>query len=269
MENITAKVHEFFESKWSMITFSIVGTVFAIVEIVLFSLGIIEINGITIGDGNPINNWQIFVTTFSVTMSLFSLYFGFYVSVLNTRKSKNASLYAIVNMILFLIIDLMAGLWLVVFEYSFAIILMMFRNGFWERESYKKEKYNLKNMWWVLVITGLGAAALYFGLVLLAGESIYNNSLFPGMPPSNEQREWVWYLDALTAILGTMGSICMFFRWRLAYFFWTIITIPIVPALFVNGNYIQIFELVIWVFIDIATVLAITHQQKEYIKKKE
>lgn len=265
MNSITKKVNDFYDSKWSIIIFSIVGTVFAFIEILLFAFNVININGVW---ENTATQEELIGTSIAVGLALFSLYYGFWVSVANTRKSSYAWFLALISMIVFLITDLMAGLWMVTIEYTFAICLIIYRRSFWAKEKYKLEQNQLKNKWWLLVLVGVIAGTIYFTLVGVWGEQIYSHGAF-GMPAANKDDKWVWYLDAITATLGSMGTLAMLFRWRIAYVIWAIVSILIVPPFIKVGNYVQIFQILMWTVIDVLTVLALTHQQKDYVGKEQ
>lgn len=266
MDKIVKKTNDFFESKWAMIIFSIIGILIAIIEITLFLTGVIEINGIEFGSGNEVTSFQKNFTALIVALALISLFLGFWSSVENTRRSNHAWLVALLSLILSLFLDIMAGLWMVTIEYTVAIILVLIRRGFWKSERYKEEKFALKNLWWLLVVVGIVSSVFFFSLVGFWGEEIYSLH-FPGMVAPNKDMEWIWWLDAFTAALGVLGALSMLFRWRIAFLFWGIVVFPIMPAFFVNGNYIQIFQMLLWFIIDMAVVLAMTHQQKEYVNK--
>lgn len=268
MDKISERMNNFFESKWSMIIFSIIGFFIAILELSLFFGGIIEINGISLSNTADISFFQKWFTFFVVVIALVSLVLGFLSSVLNTRNSKYAWLIALVSLLISLFLDLMAGLWMVVIEYSIAIVLVLFRKGFWLRQSYKEEKYQLKNMWWLLIVVAIVMSLIFFGIVGFFGKEVYSWH-FPGMEAPNKGKEWVWWFDAITAVLGVLGAVSLFFRWRIAFVFWSIVIIPIIPIFFINGNYIQIFQMILWFIIDFGVALAMTHQQKEYVSKEK
>lgn len=267
MDTVVKKVNDFFETKYSIIILSAIGTIFAVLELVLFFTGEMEINGVTFTD--DLSGAKLWVTLFAVFLSLATLYFGFFIGIANTTGSKYASQLGLIGMSMTIILDVLAGLWLVVLELGIAIPMLFFRRNFWNNEKYKEEKYSLKKMWPWIVVVGISSAAFFYGIVLLWGEQIYNTSILPFMPPSNSDRSYVWYMDASVATLGIMGNFCIIFRWRSAYIWWTAAKLPLIIAFFANGNLIQIFQQLMWLCIDMGTVLAFTHQQREHKRTKE
>lgn len=267
MDIVVKKVNDFFNSYIAIIVLSVIGTIFAILELVAFFCFDLEINGIDLNTSKEDSALMI-MTIFAVALSLVSLYLGFFVGIANTRGSKYASYLSFSIMIIAIILDTMAGLWLVVIELGIAIPIVIYRKNFWIQERYKEEKFNLKNMWPWLVMVGLGSIILFYGIVALWGKEIYSTSLYPGQDGSNSERSYVWYLDATVAVLGTLGNFCILFRWRLAYFWWTLSKFPLIICFVANGNYVQIFQQVIFILIDLGTVLAMTHQQREHKREK-
>lgn len=271
MYSFAEKTNTFFGTWKAIIILACIGTFFAILEIVLFFTGNIDINGLNFYNelGDVVNGAQLAVTIIAVVGSMISLYLGFFVGVANTRGSWYASYLSIAIMLLAIFLDVLAGLWLVVVELGIAIPVAYYRKNFWNKERYKEEKFKLSNFWPWLVLVAICSFILFFGIVALWGEKIYNTSLFSFMPPSNANRSYTWWLDATVATMGTMGNFCILFRWRLSYLWWTISKLPLITLFFVNGNYVQISQQFIFIAIDIGTVLAMTHQQKIHREKKQ
>ncbi len=266
MDTFVKKVNDFFNSYKAIVILSGIGTIFAIIELVSFFFFGMEINGISFIDAKE-NTILLVLTLFLVILSLVSLYLGFFVGIANTRGSKYASELTFAIVIIAMILDTFAGLWLVVIELSIAMALAFYRKGFWAKERYKEEKFKLSRMWPLVVLVGIASFVLFFGIVALWGEELYSLSLYPGEVGSNAERPYVWYLDATVGVMGVLGNVCIIFRWRLAYLWWTIAKAPLIICFAVNGNLIQIFQQAIFIIIDIGTVLAMTHQQK--IHKEE
>lgn len=264
--SMAEKTNDFFNSFKVIIILSLIGTLFAVLELVLFFTGNASINGLPWDTST--STVQLVVTVFAVILSMVSLYLGFFVGVANTRKSWYASYLSIAIMIIAIIVDVMSGFWLVTIELGIAIPMVMYRRNFWNNERYKEDKFQLNVMWPYLLLVFFGSCVLFYGLVGLWGDEIYSTSLFPFMPPANEGDTWKYYFDATVAVLGTMGNFCIIFRWRLSYIWWTISKFFLITLFFTVSGYVQISQQVIFIFIDMGTVLAMTHQKKLHDEQK-
>ncbi len=261
MDGFIKKINDFFNSHTAIIIFSIIGTIFAIVELIsFFGLGM-EINGVSFNEAKE--DISLLILTLSLDgLALISLFLGFFVGIANTRGSIYATPLSIAIMVIMIILDAFAGLWLVALQLSISIPIVIYRKGFWAKEKYKNEKYLLKNKWPLILTIGLISVIFFFGIVILWGEQLYSFSLYPNQVGSNSQRSYVWYLDATVAAMGILGNVCLVFRWRIAYLWWTIAKIPLIICFAVNGNLVQISQQLIFFVIDMGTVLAMTYQQK-------
>lgn len=269
MDTIVRKVNDFYKTKYAVIIFSIIGTFFGVIEIVMFFTGALEINGTSFGDET--SQAQLWTTLFAFGLSLFSLYFGFYIGIANTNKSPYASYYSAIGTAVAMIMDVLAGLWLISIELLITIPIIMYRKNFWNKERYKEEKFQFKNMWpWVL-LTAIIGMIIFYGMVFLWHDQIYGYSILPWMeaPNADPKFAWKWYFDASVAWMGILGSFCFVFRWRQAYFWWTVCKVPQTILFITAGLYVQATQQVIWLLIDMGTVLALTHQISLHKKEKE
>lgn len=265
---LAEKSNDFFNSMKAIMLLSIIGTIFAIIELISFFCFGMEINGISFEESKE-NIRLLALTIILVILSLCSLYLGFFVGIANTRGASYSSYLSFSIVVITIILDCYAGLWLMVIELGIAIPIIIYRKGFWASEKYKQEKFQLKNCWQYLFIVGIFSIILFFGIVIIWGEEIYSWSLYPGEIGSNANRSFVWYFDATVAVFGTLGNLSFLFRWRIAYLWWTIAKLPLIINCAVNGNLIQIFQQFIFLLLDLGTVLAITHQQKIHRELKK
>ncbi len=256
------KVNDFFNSYKAIAILSSVGVVFAIVELVSFFFLGMEINGISFIESQE-NVELLLLTLFAVTLSLVSLFLGFFIGVANARGSKWAPNLAIISIIISLIINVMAGLWLVVMELSVVLPITFIRRSCWKREIYKDEKYSIERLWPFLLAIGICSGILFFSVVSIWGREIYSFSVYPDTVGSNADRKYIWYLDATVATLGIMGNFSFIFRWRTSYVWWTMSKLPYITCMVANGNLIQVFQMLVWIVVDMGTVLAMTHQLRE------
>lgn len=267
MDTIVRKVNDFYNTYYAVLLFSAIGTVFAVLELWLFFTNQMNINNLYFSECDT--TIKLVTTLSAVALSLVSLYFGFFIGIAITRGSKCATQLSLVGMALAIVLDVLAGLWLVCLEFAIIIPLVIVRKFFWDRELYKEEKYQFKHMWPYLLAVGISAIVLFYGVILTLGPIIYSWSVLPWMPAANADTPYVWYMDATVAWLGVLGAFCLFFRWRQAYFWYTIAKVPLIIAFAANGLLVQISQQVIWFLIDMGTVLALTHQQSEHKKEKE
>ncbi len=256
------RVNDFFNSYKAIAILSSIGVFFAIVELVAFFFFGMKINGVSFVESQE-NVSLLLMTLFAVTLSLISLFLGFFIGVANARGSKWAPNLAIVSIMISIVINILAGLWLVVMELSVVLPITFVRRSAWRKEIYKNEKFNIERLWPFLLGVGIFAALFFFSVVSLWGQEIYSFSVYPNTIGQNANRKYIWYLDAIVATLGIMGNFSFIFRWRTSYVWWTMSKLPYITCLISNGNLIQVFQMIIWIIVDMGTVLAMTHQLRE------
>lgn len=263
MDTIVKKVNDFFHSYKAITILCSIGTVVGILELIAFFFLGMEINGVSVEQAGE-NIVLLLFTVFIVALALGNLFLGFLLGVLNARGSRHAANLSMAYIFMNILLNMFAGLWLVTLELLIVLPLTFYRGKFWAAEKYKNDKYTFKNYWWLVLLTAILSAILFFGLVGFFGHEIYSFTILPGQENgSNADRAYVWYLDAVVATLGVMGNVCFIFRWRLAYVWWTMSKLPIMICFAANGNIVQIFQMMIWIVVDMGTVLAMTYQLRE------
>lgn len=266
MENLTKRMNNFFESKTSIWILAGIGTIIAFMQLLAFFQFGMEINGISFDESKD-DLRLLSITLSMVSLSLISLYVGFAVSIADTRGNKWATYLGLILYFLAIVIDCFAGLWMTVMELAFVMPILIYRKGFWEKERYKEDKFQFKNLWPITLVTLAISLIFFYLIVILWGDIIYHWSLYPGEIGSNYEREWFWYVDAFVSSVGVVANVCIIFRWRIAYLFWTIGKFPLFILYGMNGQYVQIFQSLVWLIVDSLTVLALTHQQSEHKKE--
>lgn len=264
IQAVSEKVDNFFNSMYSIISLSVLGGIIAIIELVLFFTGAIDINGISWE--SDIKTVKLIITMFAVVISLTSLYLGFITGIADVRNSKWASHLTVALLTLSITVDILAGLWLVVFQLAICIGIIFYRKKFWLEGKYKLEENRFKNRWPLFV----GSAALlivtFYPLAWFGGDTLYGFTILPGQEAVNEGKRIIYMCDATAAICGILGNIACVFRWRMAHIVWSIGKIPTIYMFASTGNLVPIFQQLIWLAMDMASILAITHQREEYIK---
>lgn len=242
------KIDNFFHSARSVFFFAGVAAIIAIIQITCFLFTNLEINGIKHGDEKEFLAWL------SIAVAMLNVFAGYYVSILMARGAVKSIYWNLVALTTLVLVNSFAGLWMLVIQYIIIALTQPLRYYIWKYKKYKDPKWGFKNLRWIMVIINIIIVIFFFGLVILWGEQIYSSSW------SSEQ-PWAWYLDATFASLSLMGSIAATFRWRHAYAYWGIVSLPLISLYLFTGNWILAGQDLIWLMLDIATVLAMTHQR--------
>ncbi len=247
------KANEFYKSVKAVWVFSTIATVFGLIQLISFIFLGAEVNGATATTGTQ---WQIAMAWTVTIVAVVNCWIGFYMGIQNSRGASSFFIWALLTNALSFFINAMAGMWLVNIAVVLSIPTIFIRYIVWKGELQEKEEWSFKKIWWWVYLICAFLFVAFFVLVAAWGEEIYAHA----WNSDPEQYRYLWYIDALTAGLTIIANIVLIFKWRQAYFWFTIMKIPLFVLYIESGNIVPLIQQCIYLTMDAGTVMAWTAQ---------
>ncbi len=198
------KVNDFYASNVATIFFLSATTIFALIQVVLYSMNMMEVNGQYINEAN-FWNWIL------LSMSIFGCYCGFIGGIMLFRGSLSFLYWQTIATSTAIVTQVLASMWFGAITSVYFIFMTFMR--FWAWKNNKIEEWDWSNK---KVIT---IGALYFFavltftylLIIFAGDEMYASSKWM------EGREWMYYFDATGATFNIAAAFLMLFKSRWAF----------------------------------------------------
>lgn len=241
------KVNNFFGSWWSVITLSIIATIFGIIQITAFISGKLEINGIT-NDGT-ISGQQLTWAWIVTIAGVISCYLSFYQCILYSNSNYKFIFPFIVTQTCVFIVQWFAGMVLMNVEIIISTTVAVIWSFYWKHDLLSNPKFtwdNMKKYIRPVVVFIIVAMLVVCGVW---GEQIYNGTPLDGF------RYQQWF-DAIAAGLWSVGYIYLIFKLKRAFLFYEIGRIPFIALYVMTGNITNVVLQVITTIIDAGTIMA-------------
>lgn len=201
-------LQKFYGTKNAVILFVSLQIVALLIQVVLFSTGNLDINGIHIGSPKAWIVW--FITTVSFLGSICMIL----TNILVTRESRLFIITNILGISLSIVNSIFSRSLMIVITMLITLMLVIHRFTIWNKEYKMKEKgevpvhekkvYSSKIYW---IIIGIWLIYLLFSLVIIAefGHAIYDPN------DTGMRKAWTWWLDGVgssTMILSMLLLTC-------------------------------------------------------------
>ncbi len=204
------KVNDFYASSVAIIFFMSATTIFAFLQIILYSLNVMEVNGHKIENvsGNGVGNW------FLLAFSIIGCYCGFVGGIMLFRGSLSFVYWQNASTTLAILTQALASMWFGAFVSVYFIFMNTIR--FWAWKNNKLDDWDWSSskivtiglIYWVILIL------IMYLLCGFVGEELYANAKW--MKTRN------YYFDATGASLNMAASLMMLFKSRWAFVFYAV-----------------------------------------------
>ncbi len=214
----TEKVNDFYASNLAVWFFMTATTIFALLQVILYSLNLMQVNGSTIeaaaNSHHTISNWIL------LAASIFACYAGFMGGILLFRGSLNFIYWHNASTILAIVTQSLAGMWFGAFVSAYFILTNSIRFYLWKRDLVNK--WNFSNE--IILISSL--IYLFVLLVLLNsisfffGDQLYKNSIYIENPDGTTigwMLPYNYQFDATGASLNMAAAVLLIFKNRWAF----------------------------------------------------
>lgn len=231
------KINNFYATNVATIFFMSATTIFALVQVILYSLNIMQVNGQFIKDSNFLN-WVL------LAMSIFGCYCGFIGGIMLLRGSLSFLYWQTTATTTAIITQVLASMWFGAFTAAYFIFMTFMR--FWAWKHDKIEEWNWSNK---KVIT---ISALYFFIVLAItylsviffGDKMYAYSKWM------KGRKWMYYFDATGATLNITAAFLMLFKSRWAFSLYALAKIFTITNYAEAGLIVPIVQMMLFLIMD-------------------
>lgn len=260
------KVNDFYASSIAIIFFMSMTTIFAFLQIILYSLNVMEVNGHNIKNvpGNGVGNW------FLLTFSIIGCYCGFVGGIMLFRGSLSFVYWQNTSTTLAVLTQALASMWFGAFVSVYFIFMNTIR--FWAWKNNKLDDWDWSSskivtiglIYWVILII------IMYLLCGFVGEDLYANAKW--METRN------YYFDATGASLNMTASLMMLFKSRWAFVFYAIAKIFTIWNYADAGLIVPIVQMMLFWVMDFTGFIGWSiHEEdpveipfdEEHISKKE
>ncbi len=195
------KINDFYKSNAALIFFISVTTIFGFVQIILYSLNVIRLNGYYIDE---VENWLSIANWVLIGVSISSCYVGFIGAIYMVRGSLNFVWWLSITNILSVITQALSQMWFGASLSMFLFFFLWFRYFVWKHDWL--EKWDLSDglvlscglALLVVLLTTFNLIAFYYGDVIYASSN--------WMKPINYQ------FDASIAAMCIVASTFLMFK---------------------------------------------------------
>lgn len=245
-KGLIERINLFYKSWLSLIIFIVIISLFSIIQIVLFGLGLIDFNYINVNDSNANIVW--IALFFSITSSFAGFIGGIYL----IRKDLKCFPWLGYQIIGLIIIYFITESWFqAIFLFvSFAILIIMFFN--WKKEQSIENIKKSANKIWVSIFLISWSIIMILILIFVSfkGDEIYPDS----------KASWARYCDALIAMINILGIFFMIIKSRLAFVFYLISGLIGIAYFIESCQIILIVQMSLFSFIYISGWLSWTYE---------
>ncbi len=231
----TKKVNDFYASNAAIIFFMTATTVFAFLQIILYSMNLMSVNGQTI-ESSGIANW------FLLTFSILGCYCGFVGGIMLFRGSLSFVYWQNISTTLAILTQALASMWFGAFVSFYFIIMNLIRFWAWKNDKLVEWDWSSKRIvtigicyWLVLIII------MYF-LCFFLGDKIYGSS--------NWMHARNYYFDATGASLNMAASLMMLFKSRWSFVLYAVSKIFTITNYAEAGLIVPIVQMILFWIMD-------------------
>ncbi len=200
------KVNEFYKTNAALFFFMSMTTIFALLQVILYSLDIMKVTGHISSDApSPILSWIMLLA------SIFACYAGFVGGIMLFRGSLSFVYWQNVSTLFAVLTQALASMWFGAFVSVYFIIMNLTRYYVWKNELL--EKWN----WSPEKVVTIGIVVFFVVLIALNsmsffwGDVIYSADTAIWMEPKNYQ------FDATGATFNITASFMMLFKSRWSF----------------------------------------------------
>lgn len=249
------KVNHFYSTNIAIIFFMSATTLFAFIQVILYSLNIMKVNGHFAADSaNHFLSWILLIS------SIIGTYCGFIGGIMVFRGSLSFIYWQTISTSFAVVTQVLATMWFGAFV-SFYFILMNFLRFFLWRNG-QIEKWNLSNERIMIIST------IYFIIIFIimntlatvfANELYLNNSLW--------MKRWNCNFDATGASLNMAASFIMMFKVRWAFAFYALAKVFTISNYAAAGLIVPIVQMMLFWVMDITGFIGWSINKPVHTKK--
>jgi hypothetical protein len=231
---------EFYDSKWSFFTLIGISSIFTAIQLVLFILGDLRLNGVIPGEAGEWKGWAAIGLSFCSSAL-------FYIAAIYTFRfdNKKAIMFMPIAISFAIANNIFAGAYFMAFTNVTFFINSIFRYFIWKGS--ENNKANTTREFWIKLAIFFVLCSVVF--LLISGFLIKQN---------------LWYFDALASSSSITGAITMNMKSKYAlliYLFSSLCGIIIFASL---GNIIVIINILVFKILDIFVWMAWSYEEHEW-----
>lgn len=254
LATITKKTNDFYATNVAFFFFMTITTLFAFAQVILYSLGLMQVNGATIdgSHGLPkgnIWNWVL------LTMSIIGCYAGFVGGILLFRGSLNFVYWQTTSTSLAIITQALASMWFGAFCSIYFIAMNVIRFWAWKNEKLEQWDWSNQRVLIISTIYLLTLAIITFSLVSFWGDEIYGTATWMGRKN--------YYFDATGATLNMTAAFLMLFKSRWAFACYAIAKIFTILNYADAGLIVPIVQMILFWIMDFTGFIGWSLPQKQ------
>lgn len=240
ISNLVNKVNEFYKSNYALLFFMTATTIFASIQIILYSLNILEVNGWTLEESQDRHHvWSSWILLMS---SIVSCYCGFVGGVMLFRGSLSFVYWQNIATILGFLTQALASMWFGAFVSLYFILMNFVRYYVWKNELV--EKWNLSPE--KVITLGL-IVFISILLVLNISAGLWGSKIYSH---SDWMKGYNYQFDATAASFNIAASFIMLFKSRWTFVFYAAAKIFSIWNYFDAGLIVPIIQMLLFWIMD-------------------
>lgn len=233
----TKKVNDFYASNIAIIFFMSATTIFALLQVILYSLGMMQVNGHKINEvTSQYPNWIL------LAMSIIGCYAGFIGGILLFRGSLSFVYWQTTSTTFAIITQALASMWFGAFCSAYFIMMNIIRFWAWKNDKLTQWNWSPKKVIMVGAIILFVVVTTLYILCGFCGENIYASSAW--MQNKN------YYFDATGASLNITASFLMLFKSRWAFVLYAIAKVFTITNYAEAGLIVPIVQMILFWIMD-------------------
>ncbi len=206
------KVNDFYKSNGALIFFMSATTIFALLQVILYSLNLMQVNGSNIEDAKVHGHlWSSWIL---LTSSIIGCYAGFIGGIMLFRGSLSFIYWQNISTILAALTQALAAMWFGAAVSIYFIVMNFTRYFVWKHDYLEKWNWSPEKVVTYGIIILIILLISLNTIALMYGEQMYASSKW--MDTKN------YAFDATGASLNIAASFLMLFKSRWAFLFYAI-----------------------------------------------
>lgn len=246
----TKKVNDFYASNVAIIFFMSATTVFALLQVILYSLNLMYVNGQSIEtiEGNGVGNWML------LTFSIIGCYCGFIGGIMLFRGSLSFVYWQNISTTLAILTQALASMWFGAFVSFYFIAMNFTRFWAWKNNKLDDWDWSSKRVVTIGMIYWVTLLLIMYIICFFVGDEMYGNAVYSIDPITGDRSGWMhkrnFYFDATGASLNMAASFMMLFKSRWAFVLYAIAKIFTITNYAEAGLIVPIVQMVLFWVMD-------------------
>ncbi len=220
LADATQKVNDWYKSNGAFIFFMSATTIFALLQVILYSLNLMTVNGTDL-DG-AIEHGKLTSSIILLTVSIIACYCGFIGGIMLFRGSLSFIYWQNTATILATFTQAIASMWFGAFVSIYFLVMNFIRYYVWKNELL--EKWNISQQ--TIVVSGLIILVILLALtntiVIIWGDAMYSNASLSVNPDTGWMANKNYSFDAIGASFNMAASYMMMFKCRWSFVLYAI-----------------------------------------------